>query len=1130
MSESGGQAAVGGRSMLDNMVGVGDMVLLEPLTEDSLIENLWDRYNNKDIYTYIGDVVVSINPYRKFNLYTPERITEYRSRNIYELPPHIYAIADDAYRSMRDYNQDQCILITGESGAGKTEASKIVMQYVAAVSGKGWEVDRVKEQLLQSNPVMEAFGNAKTLKNDNSSRFGKYMDLEFDFKGDPVGGVITKYLLEKSRVVHQAQGERNFHIFYHLLSGASDELLGKLHLSRDCNDYTYLNHSGCIKVNTIDDKKDFLVVERAMDIVGFTQDEKLSIYTLLSAILNLGNIAFDEAVDKVGGHDTVTPTNQKYLDWACEMLQCGTHLLKDGLSKRTVEAGNERVSTHLTTAQAYYAKDALCKAIYRRMFTWMIQRINDSIKVKKRGKRKVIGVLDIYGFEIFRNNGFEQFIINYCNEKLQQIFIELTLQSEQEEYIREGIEWESIEYFNNSIICDLIEKRNFTIPECTDSADATLDGVTHVGIIPLLDEECLRPGEVSDMTFIAKLNAHCCEHPHFESRGSKKFLSDTTLPHDCFRLRHYAGSVTYCVTGFLDKNNDLLYRDLSQCLYACGHPLARTLFPDGCPTKATKKRPPTTGTQFKVSVSELMKNLKTKNPHYIRCIKPNDRKVAGLFDDKLVRHQIRYLGLMENIRVRRAGFAFRQEYDIALERYKMLCKKTWPNWVGMPKEGLKELLKSLNIKPNAYAYGRTKIFIRNPRTLFDLEEKRLQGMHHLAVIIQKMFRGWRQRTKYLKMKESEIIIAKYYRGFRDHRTYLKKRSAAITIACFVRGWKARKLYKAMLYEKKCIWAVGIIRTNFYGWQARKLYRSMVLEKKRNQAATIIAAYFTGWKVRREYHPKFRKNAAPKIMKFLRLYLCYRYLTKLKTNLPSLSPLDTHWPSSSPMFRETNNLLKGIYHSWRCKKFRERCPPEKRAILKEKLQASEVFKDKKSSYPSTVAVPFQSDRVNLSANPKWKKNTGNNNQRIVWADSVLKINRKDGKVVPHILTISDTEMLVLDPKSFLTKYNVDLGDIQRISVSPLKDGVIVFHIRTDKQDKNHLKGDFVFHTEHVVELVAKLLVQAESQQDMSAAVHVSDRIAVNFSGTSVELLFKRSDKDLPQPLLCKRKGAVVEVLV
>ncbi|KAL9967896.1 hypothetical protein ACROYT_G026203 [Oculina patagonica] len=1097
--------------MLDNMVGVSDMVLLEPLTEDSLLENLWDRYNNKDIYTYIGNVVVSINPYRKFNLYTPERIFEYRSRNIYELPPHIFAIADVAYRSMRDYNQDQCILITGESGAGKTEASKVVMQYVAAVSGKGWEVDRVKEQLLQSNPVLEAFGNAKTLRNDNSSRFGKYMDIEFDFKGDPVGGVITKYLLEKSRVVHQAQGERNFHIFYHLLSGASDELLGKLNLESDCSTYNYLNHSGCTKVDTIDDKKDFLIVERAMDIVGFSQEEKQSIYTLLSAILNLGNVTFDEVFDKSSGHDAVAVTNEKFLERACEMLQCGTHLLKDALTKRTVEAGNERMATPLTAAQAYYARDALSKATYRRMFSWLIQRVNDSIRVKKKGKRKVIGVLDIYGFEIFKRNSFEQFIINYCNEKLQQIFIELTLQSEQEEYVREGIEWTTIDYFNNAIICDLIEK-------------------SHVGIIALLDEECLRPGEVTDETFLTKINRHCIEHPHYESRASKKFLSDASLPHDCFRLIHYAGSVTYCVNGFVDKNNDLLYRDLSQCLYACGHPLAKTLFPEGCPTKASKKRPPTTGTQFKVSVSELMKNLKSKNPNYIRCIKPNDKKVAGLFDDKLVRHQVRYLGLMENVRVRRAGFAFRQEYDVALQRYKMLCSKTWPNWVGMPKEGLKELLKSLNIKPTAYAYGRTKIFIRNPRTLFDLEERRKQGMHRLAIIIQKIFRGWRQRTQYRKMRESEIIIAKYYRGFRDRRLYLKKRDAAIVIACFVRGWKARKLYKAMLYEKKCIWAVGVIRTYFYGWQARKLYRSMVLEKKRIEAATIIAAYCKGWKVRREYNPKFRRNAAPKIIKFLRLFLCYRYLTALKKNLPSVSPTDTHWPSSSPLFRKTNGLLKDIYHAWRCKKFRDRCSPERRAILKEKLQASEVFKDKKSSYPSTVPIPFQSDRANLMANPKWKKNAKNNNLRIIWADSVLKINRKDGKAVPHILTISDSELLVLDPKSFLTKYNVDLGDIQRISVSPLKDGVIVFHIRTDKQDKNHLKGDFMFHTEHVVELVAKLLVQAESQQDMSAPVHVSDRFAVNFAGSHVELNFKPADKDLSQPLLCRRKGAVVDVLV
>ncbi|XP_068745765.1 unconventional myosin-Ib-like isoform X1 [Montipora capricornis] len=1228
MTEAEGQAGgPGGRSMLDNTVGVGDLVLLESLTEDSLLENLWDRYNNKDIYTYIGNVVVSINPYRKFKLYTSERIAEYRSRNIYELPPHIYAIADVAYRSMRDYNQDQCILITGESGAGKTEASKVVMQYVAAVSGKGWEVDRVKEQLLQSNPVLEAFGNAKTVRNDNSSRFGKYMDIEFDFKGDPVGGVITKYLLEKSRVVHQVQGERNFHIFYHLLSGASDDLLAKLHLKRDCDIYNYLNQSGCAKVDTIDDKKDFIVVEKAMDVVGFTPDEKSSIYSLLSAVLNLGNVTFEEGEDHGEAHDFVTLSNEEFLSWTCEMLQCGPQLLQEALTRRTVEAGFEKVVTPLSSARAYYARDALSKATYRRMFSWLIQRINDSIRVKKKGKRKVIGVLDIYGFEIFKTNSFEQFIINYCNEKLQQIFIELTLQSEQEEYIREGIEWTTIDYFNNAIICDLVEK-------------------THVGIIALLDEECLRPGEVSDETLLAKLNKHCTGHPHFESRRCKQFLSDQTLPHDSFRLKHYAGSVTYCVTGFVDKNNDLLYRDLSQCMYSCGHPLAKELFPDGCPTKATKKRPPTTGTQFKVSVTELMKNLKSKNPHYIRCIKPNDRKVAGLFDDKLVRHQIRYLGLLENVRVRRAGFAYRQEYDEALQRYKMLCEKTWPIWRGVPKEGIKELFKGLNIKPAAYACGRTKIFIRNPRTLFDLEERRKHSMHRLAIIIQTVFRGWSQRTKYLKMKESEIIIAKYYRRFRDQRIYQRKKQAAIVIASYTRGWKARELYKAMLYEKKCIWASGIIRKYFYGWQARKLYkamlyekkciwasgiirkyfygwqarklyramvleknrkqaaitinaycrgwkarqlyramllekkrnqavtvinayfrgwkarklyhamvlekirnqaasvinalyrgwkarqlyRAMLLEKKRNQAASIINAYFKGWKIRRLYYPKFKKNAAPKIMKFLRVFFRYRYLITLKRNLPTVSPVDEHWPSSSPMFRKTNALLRDIYHSWRCKKYRDSITPEKRNILREKLQASEVFKDKKSLYPSTVGVPFHSDRLNLIANPKWQKNAKNNNMRIVWSDSVLKINRKDGKTVPQILTISDSEVLVLDPKSLQLKYNVDLGDIQKISVSPLKDGVIVFHLRSDKQDKNYLKGDFAFHTEHVVELVAKLLMQVESKNDIQAPVHVADKIAVNFGGSTVELSFKASDKPLTQPLLCKRKGDVIDVLI
>ncbi|KXJ11656.1 Unconventional myosin-Ib [Exaiptasia diaphana] len=638
----------GGRSILDDMVGVGDMVLLDPLTEDAVMENLWERYNSKDIYTYIGNVVVSINPYRKFPLYTREVIAEYRSRNIYELPPHIYAIADDSYRSMRDNDQDQCILITGESGSGKTEASKIIMQYVAAVCGKGIEVDKVKEQLLQSNPVLEAFGNAKTLRNDNSSRFGKYMDIEFDFKGDPAGGVITKYLLEKSRVVYQSKGERNFHIFYHLLSGGSDELLKTLHLDRNFDNYRYLNQSGCTTLDSKNDKEDFMVVEKAMKVVGFREDEIQAVYQLLSAILNLGNAEVSEFTTS-DGTEAVTVTNEHVLEYVSELLRCQVDELNNAMKERTVETKTERVRTPLNEAQACYARDALCKAIYQRLFHWIVQRINDSIKVKRGGKRKVIGVLDIYGFEIFQDNSFEQFIINYCNEKLQQIFIELTLKSEQEEYVREGIEWTHIEYFNNAVICELIEK-------------------SHSGILSSLDEDCLRPGDVTDITFLHKLDRQWIGHGHYESRSDKRFLSDNTLGHDCFRLKHYAGKVTYCVTGFLDKNKDLLYRGLSQCMYNCEHPLTKKLFPEGSPAKASKKMPTTTGSQFKYSVGELMNNLKSKNPNYIRCIKPNERKAAGVFDERLIKHQVRYLGLMENIRVRRAGYSFRQDYAVALQR------------------------------------------------------------------------------------------------------------------------------------------------------------------------------------------------------------------------------------------------------------------------------------------------------------------------------------------------------------------------------------------------------------------------------------------------------------------------------
>uniref|UniRef100_A0A8C7GYK6 Unconventional myosin-Ib n=1 Tax=Oncorhynchus kisutch TaxID=8019 RepID=A0A8C7GYK6_ONCKI len=906
-------------SLLDNMIGVGDMVLLEPLNEDSFIENLRKRFDHNEIYTYIGSVVISMNPYRSLSIFTPEKVEEYRNRNFYELSPHIYALADEAYRSLRDQDKDQCILITGESGAGKTEASKLVMSYVAAVCGRGQEVNKVKEQLLQSNPVLEAFGNAKTVRNDNSSRFGKYMDIEFDFKGDPLGGVISNYLLEKSRVCKQPRGERNFHIFYQLLSGASGDTLTKLKLDRDFSKYNYLSLDSAT-VNGLDDAASFRTVRNAMQIVGFMEDEVQLVLELVAAVLKLGNIEF-KPESRVNGFDESRVKDKNDLKEMCELLGIEQSVLERAFSYRTVEAKMEKVSTTLNVAQAYYARDALAKNLYSRLFSWLVTRINESIKVGL-----VMGVLDIYGFEIFEDNSFEQFIINYCNEKLQQIFIELTLREEQEEYVREGIEWTNIEYFNNAIICDLIENN---------------------GILAMLDEECLRPGTVTDDTFLDKLNTICAEHQHFESRLSKnsKFLTDHSLPHSCFRIQHYAGKVLYRVEGFVDKNNDLLYRDLSQAMYKATHSLMRQLFPEGNPAKVNLKRPLTAGFQFKASVGGLMRNLQTKNPNYIRCIKPNDKKAAHIFTDSLVCHQVRYLGLMENVRVRRAGYAFRQPYEPCLERYKMLCKQTWPHWRGPARDGVEVLLTDCSVPAEEFAYGRSKIFIRNPRTLFTLEERRRACLEDLATLIQKIYRGWKCRTHFLLLKKSQVVVAAWYRRYAVIKHYKN----------------ARKILRQLKYEKRC-----------------------------KEAVTTIAAYWHGTQVLAQTLP----NGIEYMLVSLQMQ---KYFLGLKTTVPSMSPIDNTWSAQPYSFLEgAHTELRRIFHLWRCKKHRGQFTEEKKAVYEEKLEASEIFKNKKALYPSSVSQPFKGDYLEIHKNPKYQKLNSAVEEKVLLADVVNKINRANGK--------------------------------------------------------------------------------------------------------------------------------------
>uniref|UniRef100_A0A9R1SDD2 Myosin IB n=2 Tax=Cyprinus carpio TaxID=7962 RepID=A0A9R1SDD2_CYPCA len=1090
-------------SLLDNMIGVGDMVLIEPLSEDTFIENLKKRFDHNEIYTYIGSVVISMNPYKSLPIYTAEKVEEYRNRNFYELSPHVYALADEAYRSLREQDKDQCILITGESGAGKTEASKFVMSYVAAVCGKGQEVNKVKEQLLQSNPVLEAFGNAKTVRNDNSSRFGKYMDIEFDFKGDPLGGVISNYLLEKSRVVKQPRGERNFHIFYQLLSGASDDTLKKLKLDRDFSKYNYLSLDSAT-VNGLDDAASFRTVRNAMQIVGFMEDEVQSILELVAAVLKLGNIEF-KPESRCNGYDESRVKDKNDLKEMCELLGIEQSVLERAFSFRTVEAKMEKMSTTLNVAQAYYARDALAKNLYSRLFSWLVNRINESIKAQTKSRKKVMGVLDIYGFEIFEDNSFEQFIINYCNEKLQQIFIELTLREEQEEYVREGIEWTNIEYFNNAIICDLIENNKN-------------------GILAMLDEECLRPGTVTDETFLDKLNTVCAEHQHFESRQSKnsKFLTDHSLPHNCFRIQHYAGKVLYRVEGFVDKNNDLLYRDLSQAMYKANHSLIKILFPEGNPAKVNLKRPPTAGFQFKASVGTLMKNLLSKNPNYIRCIKPNDKKAAHIFTDSLVCHQVRYLGLMENVRVRRAGYAFRQAYEPCLERYKMLCKQTWPHWKGPARGGVEVLLTDLQVPAEEFAYGRSKIFIRNPRTLFFLEEKRRQCLEDLATLIQKIYRGWKSRTHFLLLKKSQVVVAAWYRRFAQQKKYQNIRSSALVFQSFIRGWKARKLLRELKHKKRCEKAVSTISAYWHGTQARRELKRLKEEARRKHAVAVIWAYWLGLKVRREYRKFFRANAGKKIYDFTIQRIMQKYFLGLK-KMPSMSPVDKSWPARPYGFLDgTHQELRRIFHLWRCKKYRSQFTEEKKATYEEKLAASELFKDKKALYPSSVGQPFKGDYVEMTKNPKYQKLNSFVEDKVLVADVVSKINRANGKVTPRIFLLTKKSLVLADQKTGQVKASVPLPDLSSVSVSTQNDGF--FALKLKEGSTSAAKGDFLLSSDRLIEIITKLhCIGATSADRNKINIDISDEFLVQFKQDKVCVKFIQGTPKNGNGVACKRKN-------
>ncbi|XP_053174529.1 unconventional myosin-Ie isoform X2 [Scomber japonicus] len=618
-------------------------------------------------------------------------------------------------------------LNSGESGAGKTVAAKYIMGYISKVSGGGPRVQHVKDIILQSNPLLEAFGNAKTVRNNNSSRFGKYFEIQFSSGGEPDGGKISNFLLEKSRVVMRNPGERSFHIFYQLIEGASGEQKSSLGIT-SLDYYTYLNQSGSYKVDDINDKSDFQETVHAMEVIGISAEDRAMVLQIVAGVLHLGNISFKEA----GNYAAVE--SEEFLAFPAFLLGIDQNRLKEKLTSRKMDSkwGNavESIDVTLNVEQACYTRDALSKALHARVFDYLVESINKAM-VKDQQELN-IGVLDIYGFEIFQKNGFEQFCINFVNEKLQQIFIELTLKAEQEEYVQEGIKWTAIEYFNNKIVCDLIESKS------------------PPGIMCILDDVCATMhavGEGADQTMLQKLRVQINTHEHFNSWNQG------------FIIHHYAGKVSYDAEGFCERNRDVLFNDLIELMQSSQISFIRALFPEN--VNAEKKgRPTTAGSKIKRQANDLVSTLMKCTPHYIRCIKPNETKKPRDWEESRVKHQVEYLGLKENIRVRRAGYAYRRVFKKFLNRYAILTKESWPTWRGDEKQGVLHLLRSVNMDQDQFQLGRTKVFVKAPESLFLLEETRERKFDSYARTIQRAWRKYQARKKYVQMREeaSDLLL------------------------------------------------------------------------------------------------------------------------------------------------------------------------------------------------------------------------------------------------------------------------------------------------------------------------------------------------------------------------------------
>ncbi|XP_072594658.1 unconventional myosin-Vc isoform X1 [Vulpes vulpes] len=812
----------------DILVGENDLTALSYLHEPAVLHNLRIRFaESKLIYTYSGIILVAMNPYKPLPIYGDAIIHAYSGQNMGDMDPHIFAVAEEAYKQMARNNKNQSIIVSGESGAGKTVSARYAMRYFATVS-KSSSNTHVEDKVLASNPITEAVGNAKTTRNDNSSRFGKYTEISFDERNQIIGANMRTYLLEKSRVVFQSENERNYHIFYQLCASAQQSEFKHLKLG-SAEEFNYTRMGGSTVIEGVNDRAGMVETQKTFTLLGFKEDFQMDVFKILAAILHLGNVQ----VTAVGNERSSVSEDDRHLEVFCELLGLERSKIAQWLCNRKIITTSETVVKPMTRPQAINARDALAKKIYAHLFDFIVERINQALQFSGK-QHTFIGVLDIYGFETFDVNSFEQFCINYANEKLQQQFNLHVFKLEQEEYMKEDIPWTLIDFYDNQPVIDLIEAK--------------------MGILELLDEECLLP-QGTDENWLQKL------YNNFVNKNSlfeKPRMSNTS-----FIIQHFADKVEYKCEGFLEKNRDTVYDMLVETLRASKFHLCANFFrenpvppsPFGSAITVKSAKPlikpnnkqfrTTVGSKFRGSLYLLMETLNATTPHYVRCIKPNDEKLPFEFDSKRIVQQLRACGVLETIRISAQSYPSRWTYIEFYSRYGVLMTKQELSF-GDKKEVCKVVLHRLIQDSNQYQFGKTKIFFRAGQVAY-LEKLRLDKLRQSCVVIQKHIRGWLQRKKFLRERQAALTIQQYFRGQQTVRkavtaTALKEAWAAIIIQKYCRGYLVRNLYQLIRV------ATITIQAYTRGLLARRRYRKMLEEHK----AVILQKYARAWLARRRF--------------------------------------------------------------------------------------------------------------------------------------------------------------------------------------------------------------------------------------------------------------------------------------